>query len=97
MASIYEMSHSPEIAAVLEELRTKIGQVAGVTITGNRCTVRWNMNGQLVDVHMIIESITTPEESKRETERFERMRAFMAKHPKIVGELHYAETGEWSR
>lgn len=66
MPSLYEMEHKPEVAEVLEAMRQKMAKVFGVTVTGNRCTVRWTMNEQLVDVHMIIENVTTIEEARDE-------------------------------
>jgi hypothetical protein len=60
MPSVYQMKHEPEVEKVLEAMRLKLAQEFGVTVTGNRCTVRWNMDGQLVDVHMIIENVSTP-------------------------------------
>ena len=54
---IYEMDHAPEIEKVLDELRVKISNGgAGVTISGNRLTVRWS-DGQgkpLKHVHAVI-------------------------------------------
>ncbi len=63
MPAIYEMEHAPAVRRVLDEMRHRLATLFGVTVTGNRCTVRWSMDGKLVDVHMIIENVTTPEES----------------------------------
>ena len=47
-------------ASILEQLRKKIGDVVGVTLAGNRLTVRWNdENERLVDVHLIVISTTS--------------------------------------
>jgi hypothetical protein len=62
MPAIYEMTHAPAVQQTLEAMRQKLANEFGVTITGNRCTVRWHFDGKLVDVHMIIENVTTPEE-----------------------------------
>jgi hypothetical protein len=43
-------------------MRLKLANEFGVTVTGNRCTVRWYIDGKLVDVHMIIENVKTPDE-----------------------------------
>jgi len=69
MSSIYEMNHSPEVTKVLDKMADKMKNCFGVTITGNRCTLRWHMNDQLVDVHMIIESVKTPEEVVEHSKR----------------------------
>lgn len=66
MGSIYKCKMDSSESKVLEELRSKIAVIAGVTLTGNRLTVRWNQDGALVDVHMLIESVTTPEEARQE-------------------------------
>lgn len=101
MPSIYEMEHTPEVERVLEEMRTRLAKQFGVTVTGNRCTVRWNMDGQLVDVHMIIENVTTPEEGEEQDERGERFKALIEKYrrkfPDLEEEILYAETGEHSQ
>lgn len=104
MPSIYEMEHSKEVAYVLEEMRQKVGKEFGVTLVGNRLTVRWNMDGQLVDVHMIIESVTTPTEASEAEEKHKRYEALIQKHEKnkkpvhdLRAELYKAETGEWPK
>lgn len=101
MPSIYETEHEPEVARVLERMQLKMSEVFGVTVQGNRCTVRFNMDNQLADVHMIIENVTTPKEHREEMERASRMRALIEKHkkkfPDLEAELYYAETGEWSK
>ena len=101
MPSVYQMKHEPEVEKVLEAMRVKLAQEFGVTVTGNRCTVRWNMDGQLVDVHMIIENVSTPTEGRETHERYERMQSLLKKYEKKLpehrGELEYAETGEWSK
>ena len=52
--SVYRTFVSNEQDAILEELRSKLAQVAGVTLTGNRLTVRWNRGDDLVQVHAVI-------------------------------------------
>lgn len=101
MPSVYEMEHNPKVAEVLERMRAKMAEVFGVTVTGNRCTVRWNMDGQLVDVHMIIENVTTPDEYREHMAQYARMEALLKqyekKFPNLREELTHAETGEWSK
>ena len=67
MAAVYEMNLPPEIAEVVEAMRIKIADVAGVTHVGNRITVRFYLRKQLVDVHMIISKVTTVKEAESET------------------------------
>lgn len=95
MPSVYEMEHDPEVAEVLEAMRQKLSQVFGVTVTGNRCTIRWTMHDQLVDVHMIVENVTTPVEAEQARERSDRMEALFKKYPNLREELYHADTGEW--
>jgi Ni,Fe-hydrogenase III large subunit len=101
MPSVYEMEHSKEVAYVLEQMRQKVGKEFGVTLVGNRLTVRWNMDGQLVDAHMIIESVTTPTEAAdgmAKHERYEKLfEKYKKKFPGLAGELYYAENGEWQK
>lgn len=64
MPSLYKMNYEPEVAEVLEAMRSIIANNFGVTLTGNRLTLRWNHNGHLVHAHMIIEEVRTPTESQ---------------------------------
>jgi hypothetical protein len=101
MPSVYEMEHSKEVAYVLEQMRQKVGKEFGVTLVGNRLTVRWNMDGQLVDVHMIIESVTTPTEAEEKMAQTRRLLALVDKYkkkfPDLGEELYYVEHGEHSK
>jgi hypothetical protein len=63
MPALYAMTHTPAVARTLEAMRDKLAKEFGVTVTGNRCTLRWYAEDKLVDVHMIIENVTTPEEA----------------------------------
>lgn len=47
---------------ILEEMRSKIAKTFGVTLTGNRLTLRWrnSLNEDLNQVHMIISDVTGP-------------------------------------
>lgn len=56
---LYQCEYTPEQRKVLEELRSRIAQVAGVTLQGNRLTVRWG--SPLTNVHMIIDRVSTPD------------------------------------
>lgn len=95
MGSIYKANLEPEEAQVLEKLRKKIAEagIAGVTLQGNRLTLRWG--NPLVDVHMIVESVTTPTEAQENREHCERMRKLFEKYPDLEAELFYAEHREW--
>ena len=97
MASVYEMTPDPDVEALLYQMRKGLAPQFGVTVTGNRCTLRWYEDGVLVDVHMIIESVTTPKEAKKANERLARMENLFRKYPDLREEFHHAETGEWSK
>lgn len=64
--SLYEIEHQVGVGEVLEELRARIASAAGVTLIGNRLTVRFELEGELVDAHMIIESVTTVQNARYE-------------------------------
>lgn len=98
MPSIYQMTHEPQVEKTIEEMRLKLSKEFGVTVVGNRCTVRWHIDGQLVDVHMIIENVTTPDEAREHMLRCERFEALFKEHekkvPSLRGDFYYAENGE---
>lgn len=56
---LYEMKYpTAKVGKILEALRLKIAKEAGVTLVGNRLTVRWNMpDRKMAQVHMIIENV----------------------------------------
>lgn len=83
MASVYKMDHELEVAEVLERMRLNLSEAFGVTIVGNRCTLRWNMDGQLVDVHMIVENVTTPKEAMEAKEAAIRKQKFIDNYKKL--------------
>lgn len=97
MGSIYKCQIESDEASVLEELRCKIAGIAGVTLTGNRLTVRWYKDDQLVDVHMIIESVTTPAEAKQQSAISDKIGEFLEKYPECSEELYFLEHGEHSK
>ena len=97
MGSIYHCTMDSGEEKVLEELRSKIANIAGVTLTGNRLTVRWYQLGRLVDVHMIIESVTTPEEASQQLATSNKVSAFLQGHPEFEDELYFIEHGEWPK
>ncbi len=94
MADLYEMEHPQPVAETLEEMREKLGEWFGVTLQGNRLTLRWNKDGHLVDVHAVIVSVTTPADAEEQQERAERMRKLYEKHGIKPEDIFYAETGE---
>ncbi len=94
MPSLHESTYKPEVAKVLEYLRQKLATTMGVSLVGNRLTLRWYAEGELVDVHMIISEVGTPSESRKLGERDSRMVALFKKYPGLRDELAYAETGE---
>lgn len=63
---IYKTLPYPGVDEILEEMRTKIAKEFGVTLTGNRLTVRWWIDEKLVDVHMAILSVDDGEEEIEE-------------------------------
>ena len=65
MADIYKMKHSEAVQEVLEAMRNKIasGEGLGITLVGNRVTIRFNLQKQLVNVHLIISTVTTVREA----------------------------------
>ena len=97
MTSIYKTYVTTEQQQVLEALRSRLADIAGVTLQGNRLTVRWDQDGALVDVHMIIESVTTPTEAKEGVRRSEDTRELFKKYPDLEAELYHIDHGEWPR
>ena len=96
MTSIYKTTMTPEQQRVVDELRSLIARVAGVTLQGNRLTVRWNQDGALVDIHMLIESVTTPTEAKEDMRQYkDTQELFTEKYPDLEAELYFIEHGEW--
>jgi len=57
--TLFKMKYPKGVEEVLEEMRSRIAEIVAVTLVGNRLTVRFYLRGELVDVHMIIESVTT--------------------------------------
>ena len=95
MGSIYHCQMTHEEEQVLEELRKRIAEVAGVTLVGNRLTVRFNFKGRLSDVHMLIENVGTPSETEEAMDKQESMERLFKKYPDLSAELFYIEHGEW--
>ena len=71
--SIYEITPQEGlIDDTLEELRSKISQIAGVTLQGNRLTVRWNSTEDKTKfrmVHMVILEVEDGEPNEEEDEK----------------------------
>ena len=60
---IYEVLLEPSEEAVIKELQEKLHKGgAGITVSGNRVTARWTIDGKFVDVHMVIVSVDDGEE-----------------------------------
>jgi hypothetical protein len=69
MGAIYKCEMTKQEAEIVEIARQKIASTGiGITLTGNRMTVRFYHEGELVDVHMIIESVNTPDSDARRLE-----------------------------
>lgn len=85
------------VPELLEEMRNKLAKEFGVTLIGNRCTLRWLMDDQFVNVHMIIAEATTAEESLEHSERTARMQELIKKYPDLQEELYFVEHGEHSK
>lgn len=97
MPSLYKMKHEPEVEEILEEMRKKISHEFGVTLVGNRLTVRWTKDGQLVDCHMIIENVTTVEESANTIRMSNELQKIYKKYPGVDADFYHAENGEWPK
>ena len=69
MSSFYEYDANPEQLQVMEHFRDKISESGlGVSLVGNRLTVRGDIEGQLCDMHMLISDMTTVDESRKSKE-----------------------------
>lgn len=68
MTALYEMPHPDAMASILEDMRKKCANEFGVTLTGNRLTLRWNHKNFLPSVHMIIESVYTEADEKEQAQ-----------------------------
>lgn len=59
---VYEIQPDQNVDPLLEQMRDRISQAAGVTLAGNRLTVRWRDRGYLREVHMVILEVDDGEE-----------------------------------
>lgn len=92
-------------AKTLEQIVNKIAKVAGVTLIGNRLTVRWNDGDALLDVHMIVESVTTRADAVAAMARSVRWTSLRRKwlaigagtRDDIEADMYYADNGEWPK
>ena len=57
---IYKIKH-PEIDLLLEAMRKRIANNMGVTLSGNRLTMRFNYNGDLVQIETVILNVSSEE------------------------------------
>lgn len=64
MPHLYEIVVDSETETVLEDMRKKIARNFGVTLQGNRLTLRWYIDNTCVSVHTIIEHVLTPSETQ---------------------------------
>lgn len=97
MPTVY-LDIDKETADVLEQMRLKLAKEFGVTVVGNRCTVRWYDEQQnLLQVHMVIENVTTPSECQELREQIKRYAALVKKYPWLSEEMHLIEHGEHSK
>lgn len=98
MSSTYNLTPTRDETLVLDELRRLVAQVAGVTIVGNRLTIRFMMNGNLASIHSVITEITTPAESKESLRQYEaRQKLIKEKYPDLEAELYFIEEGDWPK
>jgi hypothetical protein len=99
--SLTKIQTDPDVDRVLTDLRHRLAGNFGITLIGNRLTLRWNLDGQLVDARMIVESVTTPIEGARQGEVRDRLRAVYEKYrrvaPELEDELYHAEYDEWPK
>lgn len=95
MGSIYKCETTKGEAAILEVMREKIAESGiGITLTGNRLTLRWMQDDELVDVHMLISEVTTVEEAKTQYQMSEISERVWDQHPDESAEMFYLEHGE---
>lgn len=65
MGHLYRYECTEEERDVLERLRLEISSTGmGVTLQGNRLTIRFYVDGELCNIHMLIDSVDTPEEKR---------------------------------
>lgn len=92
MPEIYEMELPKEQQDVLDALRDKVS--CGITIQGNRITMRFNHAGRLCHIHTVITEISTPSDSDFRRWQDKEMDKLFEKYPDLSGELFYVEHGE---
>ncbi len=82
---------------VLAQLYKRLTLVAGVTRQNERFTVRWNQEGELVSVSLIVTSVTTVADARAMGARSERYQKLFEQHPELEADIYYAENGEWPK
>lgn len=92
MSAVYQCEFTPDQTKILEEMRGKLTKEFGITLQGNRVTLRWGK--QLAEVHMIIESIEAPEDKQEAERQRKEMDALYKKYPQLRAELFHVEYGE---
>ena len=63
MGEIYKAHTTEREAEMLEFMRSEIAKKFGVTLIGNRLTLRWTMpDGEYADAHMVIINVRADSE-----------------------------------
>ena len=95
---IYRLERNQELEEAQLELRNLLSSSFGVTVQGNRVTLRWNdKNDKLKQAHMVLLEIDTETDIYEREEKRERYKILHEKFPKLREELFWAETGEHSK
>ena len=63
------MDYPEGVAPILENMRKKCAEQFGVTLVGNRLTLRCYHEGNLVSVHMIIENVEDGQDPQEEEDQ----------------------------
>lgn len=97
MPDIFETSREHTESETLDHFRDKLAEQFGVTLNGNRLTLRSRIDGNYVSIHCVILEYTTPEESKIDLEIAEISGKVWAQHPDENAEIFYLEHGEYPK
>lgn len=83
--------------SVIEGFRKLFAENMGVTLQNRTVTVRKSMLGELCQLTLIITNVSTPSDSEEAARKDSRWRDFCQKHPNVLGDLYYAEHGEYPK